>query len=288
MVAGSAITARVESPALQFHGKTDLPFEPYFVAGAPRTGTTILHALICTDDSVNDYVAEASYFTELVRPFTVGWNSFDAHTSAYFAGGRQEFGWYHSQLLRAVLHDIWLHVGQPKKLALKDPALSRHTGNLAQLLPGSKYLLSIRDPRDAVASRVTVMRKKDPAVVVSEQDILRICQVFNGAYEPLIGAPDIFKGRALLVPYEGLSRSGDLKAIESFMGITCHPDRAWKSELTDINSTANETEWRTEQYGKPLNAGSIGNYASVLTQQQVQIVLNQCGPVMQRLGLPLS
>jgi hypothetical protein len=273
---------------LQFSGQTDLPFEPYFVTGAPRTGTTILHALICTDESVNDYIAEISYFTALVRAFTVGWTTFDAHTYAYFSGDRQEFGRYHSQLLRAVLHDTWQHVGRPAKLALKDPALSRHTVALAQLLPGSKYLLSIRDPRDAIASRVTVMRKSEPQAVISEADILRFCKEFSGAYTPLIDAPEIFNGRALVVPYEGLSRSGDLTAVEAFMGITCRPDRVWQSDLTDINGPANNNEWRTAQYGRPLNPDSIGSYASVLTPQQVQIVLERCGPVMQRLGQPLA
>jgi hypothetical protein len=90
------------------------------------------------------------------------------------------------------------------------------------------------------------------------------------------------------VAYEGLSRSGNLKPVDSFMGITCQPDRVWKSNLTDINDTANKTEWRTEQYGRPLNAGSIGNYASILAPQQVQIVLDQCGPLMQQLGMPLD
>lgn len=286
MVAGSAIVV-CWSPALQFSGKTDLTFESYFVTGAPRTGTTILHALVCTDESVNDYIAEISYFTALVRAFTAGWTAFDTHTYAYFSD-RQEFGRYHSQLLRAVLHDIWRHVGRPKKLVLKDPVLSRLVGNLAQLIPESKYLLSIRDARDVIASRVTVARKGSPGAVISDADILHFCKEFNASYAPLINAPDIFAGRALLVPYEGLSRSGDLSAVEAFMGITCHPEKVWQSRLTDINHPASNTEWRTEQYGRPLNADSIGNYASILTPQQVQIVLNQCGPVMRQLGLPLD
>jgi hypothetical protein len=273
---------------LQFSGKTDLPFEPYFVVGAPRTGTTILHALICTDDSVNDYIAECSYFTALLRPFLSGWTAFDAHTHAYFAGNRQAFAAYHGQLMRAVLHDIWQQVGQPKKLALKDPLLSSNIANLAQLIPQTRYVLSIRDPRDVVASRVTVMRKSNPQATIGDQDIARICQEFLASYAPLIKSGDLFKGRALVVPYEGLTRSGDLKPVEAFMGITCHPDRVWKSELTDVHNAAGKTEWHTDQYGKPLNADSIGNYAKILSEPQVRLVLAQCGPLMQALGVPLS
>lgn len=273
---------------MQFSGNTELPFEPYFVVGAPRTGTTILHALICTDASVNDYIAECSYFTALLRPFQSGWSAFDAHTHAYFGGNRQEFAVYHSRLMRAVLHDIWQQVGRPKKLALKDPLLSTQIANLAQLIPETKYILSIRDPRDVVASRVTVMRKANPQVTIGDQDILRICQEFNASYSALVKSAPLFQGRALVVPYEGLSRSGDLGRVEAFMGITCDKSKVWKSDLTDVHSTAGKTEWHTEQYGKPLNADSIGNYAKVLSPPQVQLVLTQCGPLMQGLGIPLS
>lgn len=273
---------------MQYSGKTDLPFEPYFVVGGPRTGTTILHALICTDESVNDYIAECSYFTALIKPFLSGWTQFDIHTAAYFPGGRPEFAAYHNQLLRGVLHDIWQQVGRPKKLALKDPMLSGHISTLAQLVPETKYVLSIRDPRDVVASRLTVMRKDNPNAAIGDQDIARICQEFNHSYAALIKTGELFRGRALLVPYEGLSRSGDLGPVESFMGITCHPDKVWKSELTDVNALHGKSSWHTEQYGKPLNAGSIGNYSRILSQPQIALVLQHCGPLMQQLGMPLA
>ncbi|MEK9968674.1 MAG: sulfotransferase [Ferrovibrio sp.] len=273
---------------MQFSGKTDLPFEPYFVVGGPRTGTTILHALVCTDESVNDYIAECSYFTALIKPFLSGWTQFDVHTNAYFPGGRQEFATYHSQLLRSVLHDIWQQVGCPKKLALKDPLLSGHIGTLAQLVPETKYVLSIRDPRDVVASRITVMRKENAKAEIGDQDIARICQEFNNCYVALVKSGELFRGRAILVPYEGLSRSGDLTAVEAFMGIACHPDRVWKSDHTDVNAAHGKSAWHTEQYGKPLNPDSIGNYARQLTTQQIDLVNKMCAPLMQQLGVPLA
>jgi hypothetical protein len=273
---------------LHYSGKTDLPFEPYFVVGGPRTGTTILHALICTDDAVNDYIAECSYFTALIKPFLSGWTQFDFHTSAYFPGGRPEFVAYHGQLLRGVLHDIWQQVGRPKKLALKDPLLSPHIGTLAQILPETKFVLSVRDPRDVVASRITVMRKENANAAIGEHEIARICQEFNGCYAPLAKSAELFRGRALLVPYEGLSRSGDLKPVEDFMGIACRADRLWQSDLTDVNALHGKSAWHTAQYGKPLNPDSIGSYATQLTPAQIELVNRLCAPLMQQLGVAMA
>lgn len=270
---------------MRFHGKTDLPFEPYFVVGAQRTGTTVLHALICTDDATNDFIAESNYYTELLTPFMSGWAQFDSKTKEFFPE-RQRYIDYHGHLMRAVLHDIWVQLGQPKKLVLKDPILSLHMHILAQLVPETKFVISIRDPRDVVASRVVVHQKAKPNVPVGERDITRFCGDFNSSYMALVKMPGTFAGRALLVPYEGLARTGDLSSVEQFVGVTCRKDKVWKSELTDINTS--KSEWQTEQYGKPLNADSIGNYAKTLSEDQVRLVLAQCGPLMQQLGMPLT
>ncbi|WP_341910351.1 sulfotransferase [Ferrovibrio terrae] len=271
---------------MQFSGLTDLPFEPYFVTGAPRTGTSVLHALICTDDAVNDYINECSYFTALLQPFMVGWKTFDDHTKAYFGDSRQRFIDYHGQLIRGVLHDTWEQLGKPKKLVLKDPVLSRSMHLSAQLVPTSKYIITIRDPRDVMASRVVVMRKTDANAVIGDRDIEKICKEFNASYTALINMGDIFAGRALLVPYEALAQSGNMKSIEDFMGIAVRKDRVWQSELTDV-SRAEGNAWNTEQYGKPLNADSVGNYRKLLDEAQVALVEKLCAPQMQALGVPL-
>ncbi len=40
-----------------------LTFVPLFVGGAPRSGTTMLHGLICASRHCNHYIGESSYFT---------------------------------------------------------------------------------------------------------------------------------------------------------------------------------------------------------------------------------
>src|SRR5882762_181655 len=94
-------------------------FQLIFIGGAPRTGTTVLHALICTAPRVNDYIAECSYFSAFMQPYTVGLDTFHQHTKAYFKS-REEFQKFHASMLEVVLSEIWATTGKPDILALKD------------------------------------------------------------------------------------------------------------------------------------------------------------------------
>ena len=128
----------------------NVDWDQIFVLGAERSGTTVLHALLCTSDEVNPYVAECTYFSHLLRAFPPVWQYFDVHAHSYF-GARSEFLEYHSNLLRMVLADTWRHLGCPRVMALKDPLLTRQVGVLAMLLPGSRFVVSVRDA--AMSSR---------------------------------------------------------------------------------------------------------------------------------------
>ena len=65
-------------PMSRFYEALESSFQPVFVSGSPRSGTTLCHALICTSNEVNDYVPESSYLTGLLNNFIHG-NSNEIH-----------------------------------------------------------------------------------------------------------------------------------------------------------------------------------------------------------------
>ena len=108
-------------------------FTPLLVGGAPRTGTTALHALICTSPTTNGYIAECSYFSAFMQPLLVGIETFDLHTKHYF-DTRESFLQYYGSIMTGLLSDFWQSIGRPELLALKDPLLTPHFPLLAKIL----------------------------------------------------------------------------------------------------------------------------------------------------------
>lgn len=60
------------------------PFRVLFVTGYPRSGTSLLHSLLCTSPATNPYVKECSWLTQLIEAYAYGKGAFAVHTDSYF------------------------------------------------------------------------------------------------------------------------------------------------------------------------------------------------------------
>ena len=69
-----------------------------FVGGAPRSGTTVTHALLCTSDKANSYCPEISFVRPIVNGYAVGMQNWAIHTTAFFKN-RDEFRVHKSSAL---------------------------------------------------------------------------------------------------------------------------------------------------------------------------------------------
>ncbi|MGA7780213.1 MAG: sulfotransferase [Paraburkholderia sp.] len=134
-------------------------FTPLFVVGAPRSGTTILHALVCASEKTNGYVNECCYSTELIKPFLTALGTFDTHTKALF-DTREAFALHYWDILKSELALLWRKFGRPDVLALKDPMMTPLVPHLAKLVHGSKFVVPVRDPRAVISSRIEAAHKE--------------------------------------------------------------------------------------------------------------------------------
>jgi len=73
-----------------------------FVGGAPRSGTTVTHALLCTSDRTSPYHPEISFVRPLFNVHAVGMQNWAAHTSAFF----KEPAHFKAQMCASVLHSL--------------------------------------------------------------------------------------------------------------------------------------------------------------------------------------
>ncbi len=261
-----------------------ITWQQVFVVGAPRSGTTVLHALVCSAPTVNEYVAECTYFTQMLQPLLRIWPSFDVHAQSYFAD-RKELAHYHGDLLASVLYDTWEHLGRPPTLALKDPMLTAQLELLGMLLPEARFVVSVRDPRDVVASWLAVVARKG-GEVESADAARRIAQEYRRDYEAVLRRHRKRPDAVFLVPYQQLVQGGATASLERYLGVTLDPNQLWQG--WSANDAMRQDPTFSANYGRPLSAASVGRWTERLTAEQVRVVEEICGPVAAALGYPLG
>jgi len=254
---------------------------PLFVGGCWRSGTTILHALICTSPDVNDYIGECSYFSALVHSLAVGLEAFGIHTRYYFAS-REELVAHHASILRAELDRVWRRVGTPAVLALKDPLLTPSFPLLASTLPEARFVVSVRDPSDTLSSRIEVFRRMNGGAEPEAAQVRDLCGQYVATYRAVTDNFDAFAGRLCLIDYRSLV-TGKHARLREFGLTRIEPGSVWRSGITDVREHAGNP-WLTPLYGRTLSAASLGRHRGRLSGELQGLILDICGDVWRDLS----
>ena len=247
-------------------------FIPMFIGGAWRSGTTVLHALVCTSPRSNDYIGECSHLMYLIEAYISANRYFDIHGRFYFRD-RDEMRAIFAKMVNDELRRIWSYVGKPKILSLKSPALTKRFGLMGQMMPAAKFVAIVRDPCDVVASRLQVLRKQGvsgPTASLARAE----CQDYVEQYEALRRAN--FGDRLCVVEYERLV-AGDISALTKFGLQDIDTNRLWKSNITNIK-TMKRTPYTTSLYGHGFSRSSVGNSRKVLSARIRADIRRICGP----------
>lgn len=254
-------------------------FDIVFVGGAPRSGTTLLHALICTGHRVNDFVAECTYLTSLMLVHNETVALFDTHGKYYFSD-LNELNTFHYAIVDKFIGKTWGRVGRPKILCLKSPILTCHFHNLAEMIPAAKFVVCVRNARDAVMSRVEVERRRNNAT--TEQDVHNACLEYNRIYASILDHKHVFSDRLLYVDYSRLVHgAGEYDSISAFVD-QVNPQELWRSSITDIRNHKNN-EWATLLLGEQISDSSDAKYRDGLDDATLNTISELCGDIEQRL-----
>lgn len=256
----------------------DLEFDVVFVGGAPRSGTTLLHALICTGRRANDFIAECTYLTGLMAMHSDSVALFETHGKYYF-DNVEELDKFHAKTVETFIQRTWEHVGKPEILVLKSPILSYFFHTLARMIPSASFVVSVRNARDAVLSRVEVDCRINNAV--TDQDIHRACLEYNQIYTNILEHEHAFS-RLMFVEYSRLVRGGsEYDRVSAFVD-QIYPEEVWRSSITDIQNHR-DNEWATDLLGEGVSSASDERHRGVRDQAMLDKISDLCGDVEQRL-----
>jgi hypothetical protein len=159
--------------------------------------------------------------------------------------------------------------------------------HLAGLLPSARFVVSVRDPRDTILSRIEVMiRKGAQDTNITSKQIETLCEEYLQGYRAIAQHRVKFGDRLCLVNYRDVVSGKATAQLESFGFRKINPDKIW-SESVNGNTVGSDStdEWATPLLGQKLSTSSVNRY-SVLPPEIVDLIVRQCAGVAQELGFP--
>lgn len=244
-------------------------FRPIFIAGYPRSGTTLFHSLVCTSPEVNPFAKECSWLTKIVEAYAHGKATFHVHTESYF-DSPETFAAYNAQLVRGILADFWRRLDSPAVLALKDPELLPLIPEVAELVPDATLAVLVRDVRDVAASQVERIRKQrsDPAWYDSGY-VLEQAARYSATYGRLLEHAPALAGRLVCIRYETLVQSTPLARLEELLGLSgLDMSKLWRRSRFDITDFKNDEAY-SKLFGTAISSTNVGRYLPVLAPEDV-------------------
>ena len=158
----------------------------FFVGGSPRSGTTLLAQVLSQAQGTNPPIQEAQYFTQLIKAYQFGRREAKDTLKDYFSDD-QDFQQFNLDLIERFFQHIKTRFPQTKTIVLKDPYLTPFFPAVESLYLDSWFLVSIRDPRDTIASMIEVGRKsndqlKQKLPIFANRDIPALVAFYKSFY----------------------------------------------------------------------------------------------------------
>ncbi len=261
------------------------PREPWqediiFVTGYGRSGTTLMQGLLCASEDVMGMTAEAKLLRELIAAYARGCVSWRNHTWDYFADQDAYLGFMRSVIGSYIRH-LRAHFDTGKRLLQKDPGLVLYIAETIRLLPNARFVVAVRDPRAALASRFEVDRRYR-LTPNADREIAR----YVDTYAKLAQLPPAVRDRMTFVRYEHLvtDPTPTMARVSEFLSIRMPSDLravAWENKRRRTLGQASPLD------GRPVSASSLAKYRQTLDPAVLARLEGQRHEIERRIGMPV-
>ncbi|WJW75200.1 sulfotransferase [Thiohalobacter sp. IOR34] len=270
----------------------------FFVGGVNRAGTTLLQNILCSDETTNPLVHEASYLRSIVEAYVFGLQKFDEHGKYYF-DSRQDLRDFTAAWLKGFLDKIRARYPETRHLVLKHPPLTPRLPALHDLLAAAgedaRFFIIVRDPRDVAASLVRVgerlRAKGDSEGATLPRDMEQLGSYYMKCYMPALAHQDKdYQARITLIRYEDLVRDPEpvIAKLRQASGLALNlfdPGSDWRKTAIDFKSLEKEKNaWLSPLWGKGLSNRRVGAYRNILNEQEIRALEKICAGPLKTFG----
>jgi hypothetical protein len=263
----------------------------FLVAGARRTGTTLLAAVLSSDESTPPLPGEAQLLPEWLATYRWARARFPIRALPFF-GDESELRAFYRTFFSEFVRHCRSRFGAEASLVLKSPELSLFFGEACELFPGARFLVMVRDPRDQVASEWRVIERRrgdaEDLRILRERDFATLALHYVRYYEPILAALDHSAARIYVQPYEQLvTRPEDaIAGLSAFTGLDLSrfdPRAAWP-RVADSYWAYGTSPSDTPYYGRPVEPTRVGSYPASMSRNEADQVASLCAAVTDRLA----
>jgi hypothetical protein len=251
-----------------------------FIGGCMRSGTTLLHRLICASEDTHGFTEECQFLTALLD-FQADWRQKFSWLKDFY-GTTERFDGFAKSTVDGFLRAASDQLRPAKALALKNPELTVHFPGLAQWYPMAKLIVMVRDPRDTIASILDVAVRHRQSGVDSQlagmgRDMAALARFYKSYYADALQSPKC-KDRVLVVKYEDLVRNPGqvLAPLSGILGIRLDPAHVLPDKHDESERDAYAAAFWINLKAAPPSADSVGRYRKSLTPEEIAAIELHC------------
>ncbi|XP_077995540.1 protein-tyrosine sulfotransferase 1-like [Glandiceps talaboti] len=272
------VTAKKDDETYYYH--KDMPL--IFIGGVPRSGTTLMRAMLDAHDEVR--CGEETRLVPRLLGMRQSWKRSQKEWNRLMEAGLTDQ--VINDALAAFILEVIAKHGEPApRLCNKDPFTLKSMTYLRELFPNAKYILMVRDGRATVHSIIS--RK----VTISGFDITnyRDClQKWNLAIENMYAqCMQVGQTYCLPVHYEQLvlHPEKEMKKILQFLDLKWDESVLHHEEAIGKPGgiSLSKVERSTDQVVKPVNLDALTNWVGHIPQDVVDDMA-YIAPMLSRLG----
>lgn len=264
------------------------------IGGAPRSGTTLLQSILCSGSNVIPLIQECQFLSALVDLFH-SWeeNHYDSFLKSFFSN-KDDFRQYGRQCVSLFVDRVRNKYDNKAHVVLKDPVGTHLFPIYQNFIDDPKFVISVRDPRDAVVSMLRVADRfrakgQDHAWTAMDRNMSKLGKYYVNNYKAVMDCNDeAFLSRVRFVRNEDLVENTDsaVADLAGFVGYDLDlftPENPWANSTMGFKSPqAKDNPFHTDHYGNRIDSKSVGRYRTELTTSEIAAVAGECQEFMRR------
>jgi hypothetical protein len=247
------------------------------VTGYARTGTTLMQGLLCASADVMPVSAETITLRDVVLTYARSKEQWLDYSRHYFADGKAMLD-FHRSMAGMWLAYVRKQFAGEKRLLQKLPQMAaNYLHDAARLLPNARFVVMLRDPRDAIISQSERRRSSRQRFDAAKEinDFVRL-------YEKVMHGEGL-AGRVALVAYETLVQDpiATIEALARFLGVAPPPDIAsleWQYIRVPETSTWSPLD------GRPVSTERLTRHKSAPVPDIIALVEEARPDIERRIG----